>query len=53
MAGCKRCVLKGGKGKEELRGKKRTREKNGDQKLAFYKSVRIFFMRRSHVLHQA
>ena len=54
MAGCKRCALKGGKGKgKKKRKEKKKGGKNGDQNrlfffvLFFYKSVRMFFHMRS------
>ena len=48
MAGCKRCALKGGKWKAKKKRKETKKEKNGDQnRLFFYKSVRMFFHMRS------
>ena len=54
MAGCKRCALKGGKGKVKKKRKERKKGgKNGNQNrlfffcFVFYKSVRMFFHMRS------
>ena len=53
MAGCKRCALKGGKGKvKKKRKEKKKGGKNGNQNrlffcFVFYKSVRMFFHMRS------
>ena len=48
MAGCKRCALKGekGKGKKKRKEKEKRREKWGSKSF-FYKSVRMFFHMRS------
>ena len=44
MAGCKRCVVKNRKWKEEKKKKNRKRGgKNGDLKLLFYMSARAGF----------
>ena len=49
MAGCKRCGLKGGKGKGKRREKNRKKVEKWGSKLfyLFYKSVRMFFHMRS------